>query len=115
MSFITYLNFLSSALLFLSKNMVGYAKEGSLATALWKRDAEKNTFKVLEGLKYFKKVSIHYLMCMCVSEEGSILPAVAADEEQTFQPGWARHDFYFHRHLEYGLDTHNIDYYSRYL
>lgn len=44
--------------------------------------------------------------CVCASEAGSILPATAADEEQTFQPGRTRHDFHFHRDLEYGLDKH---------
>lgn len=44
-------------------------------------------------------------VCVCVSEAGGVLPAAAADEEQTFQPRRARHDLHLHRHLEYGLDT----------
>lgn len=57
---------------------------------------------------YLKTHSSLTDVCVCVSEAGSVLPAAAADEEQTFQPGRARHDFHFHRHLEYGLDTHSI-------
>lgn len=47
---------------------------------------------------------------MYISEAGGVLPAAAADEEQTFQPRRARHDLSLHRHLEYGLDTHIILY-----
>ena len=49
--------------------------------------------------------STRWFVCVFFSEAGGILSAAAADEEQTFQPGRARHDFHLHRFLEYGLDT----------